>query len=124
MATVLTDDIQAAAGPIQVCTGHISGCEAAVHALHQAFESPESEAAILADAKNAFNSLNRQAALLNTLPLCPPLSKALIDTYREDIQLFFDGETLLSQEGTTQGDPLYSYGNVCHCHHPSDPPPR
>ena len=30
----------------------------------------------------------------------------LINTYREKAQLFIDGETLLSQEGTTQGDPL------------------
>ena len=30
----------------------------------------------------------------------------LINTYREKAQLFIDGETLLSQEGTIQGDPL------------------
>eukprot|EP00731_Ephydatia_muelleri_P028772 Em0020g416a len=30
----------------------------------------------------------------------------LINTYREDIDLFVDGATLLSTEGTTQGDPL------------------
>ena len=55
---------------------------------------------------NAFNSLNRQAALQNIHQLCPALSKILINTYREDVQLFIDGEVLLSQEGTTQGDPL------------------
>ena len=26
------------------------------------------------------------------------------NTYRDDVQLFIDGDTLLSQEGTTQGD--------------------
>ena len=30
----------------------------------------------------------------------------LINTYWDNVQLFIDGETLLSQEGTTQGDPL------------------
>ena len=30
----------------------------------------------------------------------------LINTYREDVQLFIDGEVLLFQEGITQGDPL------------------
>ena len=40
------------------------------------------------------------------MKLCPPLSKALVNTYRSDIDLYIGGETLLSQEGTTQGDPL------------------
>ena len=74
--------------------------------MQQMFESPETEAIILVDGTNAFNSLNRQAALRNIRHLCPPLSKILINTYREDVRLFIDGETLLSQEGTTQGDPL------------------
>ena len=30
----------------------------------------------------------------------------LINTYRNPSQLFMDGDILLSQEGTTQGDPL------------------
>ena len=34
------------------------------------------------------------------------ITKALINTYRSDIDLYINGETLLSQEGTTQGDPL------------------
>ena len=106
IANTITDNIQAAAGPLQVCAGQLSGCEAAVHAMHRVYESTETEAIILVDAANAFNSLNRQVALQNIRQLCPPLSKALFNTYREDIQLFIDGEILLSQEGTTQGDPL------------------
>ena len=74
--------------------------------MHHVFESPETEAMTLVDAANAFNSLNRQAALQNIHPLCPPLSKVLFNTYWEDIQLFIDGEILFSQEGITQGDPL------------------
>ena len=93
-------------GPLQVCAGHLAGCEAAVHAMRQVFESAETEAVLLVDASNAFNSLNRQAALRNVHRHCPSISKVLINTYREDVQLFIDGETLLSQEGTTQGDPL------------------
>ena len=106
VARILNHDIQMAAGPLQLCAGHQSGCESAVHAMRQVFESSETEAIILVDATNAFNSLNRQAALRNIHHLCPSLSKVLINTYREDVQLFIDGETLLSQEGTTQGDPL------------------
>jgi len=35
IAVTITEDIQEAAGPLQVCAGHISGCEAAVHAMSQ-----------------------------------------------------------------------------------------
>ena len=34
------------------------------------------------------------------------ISTILINTYRDDVNLFIDGEKLLSEEGTTQGDPL------------------
>ena len=105
-ALAIRDDIQDAAGPLQVCAGHLAGCEAAVHAMRQVFDASDTNAVLLVDASNAFNSLNRQAALRNIHQLCPALSKILVNTYREDVQLFIDGEVLLSQEGTTQGDPL------------------
>ena len=66
--------------------------------MHQVFESSETEAIILVDATNAFNSLNQQTALRNIQHLCPPLSKVLINTYWEDVQLYIDCETMLSQE--------------------------
>ena len=93
-------------GPLQVCAVHISGCEAAVLAMRQVYESQQTEAVILVDASNAFNALNRNTALRNIQHLRPSLSKILINTYRDDTQLFIDGSTLYSQEGTTQGDPL------------------
>ena len=119
IATVLRSEIQQAAGPLQVCAGHLSGCEAAVHSMHRVFQSSISEGVILVD---AFNSLNRETALRNIQHLSPPLAKILINTYRDNIQLFIDGDTLLSQEGTTQGDPA-RHGHVCHCHHPAHQKP-
>ena len=100
------DDIQEAAGAMQVCAGHQAGSEAAIHAMRENFEDPNTEAALLVDASNAFNTLNRKVALLNIQKRCPPLAKVLTNTYRHDPQLFIGGETLLSREGTTQGDPL------------------
>ena len=44
IARVLNNDIQAAAGPLQLCAGHQSGCESAVHAMQQVFASSEMEA--------------------------------------------------------------------------------
>ena len=66
----------------------------------------DADAVILVDATNAFNSLNCENALKNIQHLCPPIAKILINTYQEDAQLYIDGESLFSQEGTTQGDPL------------------
>jgi len=34
------------------------------------------------------------------------MANILINTYREPVKLFMNGEVLLSAEGTTQGDPL------------------
>ena len=45
--------------------GHLAGCEAVVHAMHQVFQSPSTEAVILVDACNVFNSFNRETALRN-----------------------------------------------------------
>lgn len=104
--SIVKSDIQDATGCLQLCGGQISGIEAAVHAVRTAFDSDDGEAIILADASNAFNSLNRKVALQNIRRTCPPIATGLINTYREPTDLNVDGDTLLSQEGTTQGDPL------------------
>lgn len=93
---------QDAAGPLQLCAGQIAGIEAAAQSMNEAFSSEEAEA-VLVDASNA---LNRDAALHNVRHLCPVLSTILINIYRESTELFVDGLTLVSEEGTTQGDPL------------------
>ena len=99
-------DVQDAAGSVQLCAGQIAGVEAAVHAVQKSFRQDETEAALLVDASNAFNFLNRDAALHNIRFLCPSISTILINTYRVPTELFMDGEVMFSREGTTQGDPL------------------
>jgi len=61
--SVLKEDIWEAAGSSQLCAGQLSGREAAVHSVQTLFGSPDTEAVLLVDATNAFNSLNRQATL-------------------------------------------------------------
>ena len=56
-------DIQDTAGSVQLCAGQIAGVEAAVHAVQESFQQDATEAVLLVDASNAFNSLNRDAAL-------------------------------------------------------------
>ena len=65
------------------------------------------EAVLLVDATNAFNSVNRQAALHNISILCPSLAHALYNTYQAPVRCVIQGGgEILSTEGTTQGDPL------------------
>ena len=100
---VLKDDIQNAAGPLQVATGLESVAEAAIHAMRKIFESEGCEAVILINASNAFNSLNRQVALHNIQYICPQFATTFINTYRYPARLIInEGKEILSQEGTTQ----------------------
>ena len=107
---VLSLDIQDAAGPLQVCAGQEGGCEAAVHAMRQLFAEQGVQGALLVDASNAFNTINRQAALHNIKSICPPLYQILANTYRAPIRCIIcgDGE-ITSSEGTTQGDTMAMY---------------
>ena len=78
--------------------------EAAVHAVRSSFLRDDPEGILLVDASNDFNSLNRIVALHNIRHAVLPF--ILINTYRSAAALYIAGDTLLSEEGTTQGDPL------------------
>ena len=114
IAWVQKKDIQEAAGPLQTATGLQGGAEAAIHAMKTIFEYEDTEAVILVDASNAFNSLNRQAALHNIQIICPSFATTLINTYRKPIRMILLGsQDILSTEGTTRGDHTrgqFSYG--------------
>ena len=58
-------EIKEAAGPLQTCAGHGAGAEAAIHGMKDIFSSEETDGVLLIDASNAFNRLNRTAALHN-----------------------------------------------------------
>jgi len=103
---IIGREIQEVAGARQLCAGHQAGAEAAIHAMRAVLDKPEVEGALLIDASNAFNNLNREVALHNVSQLCPSFSRILYNTYREESDLFVDGHRIASREGTTQGDPL------------------
>ena len=101
------EDVKLAAGPIQTCAGHEAGCEAAIHAMKEVEQMDETEAMLFVDATNAFNTLNRKAALHNISIICPAISTVLENTYTKPVKLFVvGGGEISSSEGTTQGDPL------------------
>ena len=55
-------DVRESAGGLQLCSGFNAGGEAAIHSMHDVFSSVDTDAVLLVDAENAFNSLNRKAS--------------------------------------------------------------
>ena len=113
---VFGHNVQRVAGTVQLCAGQPMRLEAAIHAMTRIFDEDSCEAILMVDASNAFNCLNRNAALHNAEQLCPALATLLKNTYGRAADLFVDGEVMKSEEGVTQGDPLamsmYAIGTV------------
>ena len=104
---VIRNDIQEAGVPLEACAGHEAGCEAAVHAMNEIMSLDETEAVLLVDTNNAFNTINRKVALHNIGVICPAISTVLNNTYQIPVRLFVTGGgEIESSEGITQGDPL------------------
>ena len=79
--SVLGPEIQAIAGCTQLCARQRSGCEAAVHVMEELMKDESVEGILLVDARNAFNSLNREVMLRN-------LQVLVINIYRSNAELF------------------------------------
>ena len=94
---ILKDDVQEPARPLQIATGLKAGAEAAIHSMRLIFEDSSTEAVILVDVNNAFNSINRKVALNNIQVTCPSFSKILINTCRSPSRLIIlDGAEIQS----------------------------
>ena len=89
-----------------------------MRAMQLLYDDDDTEAILLVDAKNAFNSLNREAALHNVRFLCPSLATVLHNCYKAPSRLIVAGRgELSSEEGITQGDPcLCRFMPWLHCH--------
>ena len=82
--SIIGQDIKETAGGVRLCVGQVSGCETGVHAMRGIFNDEVTEAILLLDATNAFNSLNRKVTLVNIHSLCPPLAVVATNMYRGD----------------------------------------
>ena len=84
--------------------------------MRSLFEDEAVEAVFLVDASNAIKSPHREAALQNTYIISPILAPMLTNTYQSPARLYIGGEHILSQEGTTQENPLamvmYLFGTL------------
>ena len=113
IVTEIKPDLATNAGCLQLCAGQPAGCEAAAHAMSEIFAEEETDAILLIDASNVFNSLNRKTLLHNIRYLCPTLATYIRNCYGAPARLFVTGGIeISSSEGTTQGDPVAmpSYG--------------
>ena len=105
----------------QLCTGISGGAEGAIHAVNALFEELQKDnqedqgrgepwVLLKLDASNAFNMLNRDVAILLCRVYWPSASRYVLNSYRGDPILIVRSTggvcTLMSKEGTTQGDPM------------------
>ena len=88
---VTKPDVVDASGSLQVCAGHKSGREAAIHEMRNIFDADDTEAVLLIDTSE----------LHNIRVLCPTTSTYAVNTYRQPVRFL-----LKSAEGTTQRNPL------------------
>jgi len=58
--------------------------------MRVAFEFPDAEAVLQVDTTNAFNCLNRQAALRKISVICPSFVCVLVNTHHIDSLLYID----------------------------------
>ena len=71
------------------------------------YEDGKTDAILLVDASNAFNSLNRQSLLHNISYLYPAIAILVKNCYSTPSRLFIvEGTEITSREGITQGDPV------------------
>ena len=74
--------------------------------MHDIFSEENTEAVLLIDTENAFDSINRKVMLHNMKFLCPLVSTYISNYYTAPARLFiFGGGQILSKEGTTHDDP-------------------
>ena len=71
--------------------GQDAGSEAATHAVYDMFSKDKTEAVLMVDGSNAFNSINREGFLYNTKVLCPALATFINNCYSIPSDLFLQG---------------------------------
>lgn len=95
--------------PRQFGFGTRGGCEAVVHsAVQYLFHNTEAvnEVFLKLDFRNAFNTINRNVFLTEVAKISPDIFPFVFQCYSNPSFLMFGKNTILSQSGVQQGDPL------------------
>ena len=77
-------DITDASGPLQLSAGQEAGAEAAIHAMQDIFANEDTEAVLLIDAENAFNSISRKVMLHNLNFICTIMITYITILHQQD----------------------------------------
>ena len=110
IVSILRDDIISSIGPLQVCAGQEPGWEATIDAMYEMYKE-HSEAVLLLDAANAFNSVNWKVFLHKINVIFPSISiytlllHETVIHYHPFIYHWRDRDRTFS-EGITQDDPV------------------
>ena len=103
---IFKKDVMHAACSLQVCAGQEAGAQATIRAMYDIYNDEHSEAVLLVDAGNAFNSIKGKVMIDNISVVCPAISTYVSNCYQSAARLFaVGGKEILSKEETTQGDP-------------------
>ena len=103
---LLRQYILKATGFLQLCAGQDTGNEVAIHIVYDMFNEDNTEAVLIVDASNDFNSINREIFPHNTKVLCPAVASFSNNCYSTPSDLFVQGgKRLKSLERMIQRDP-------------------
>src|SRR5437867_3506901 len=93
--------------PRQLGVGVAGGCEAAIHSARRYLQTMEvGKVLVKLDFTNAFNSLHRSDLLAAAAKKLPELYSYIYTSYSAPSCLFYGTETIFSNEGPQQGNPL------------------
>ena len=93
-------------GDQRKCMGQKRGIEHAIHSLRASSKLTDSEAILMIDVKNAFNSLNRDHAIRSGEKLCPCLYHSICNSYREPSNLLINKQTKSLRKVQSKANPL------------------
>ena len=76
---------------MELSAGQNTGFETAIHAMRYIFAGFDTDAVLLIDAENAFNSINPKAMLRNLKFICPIIATYIMNCYATPSRLFIVG---------------------------------
>ena len=98
--------------PNQLGVGTPKGAESAIHSLRAYLENnqnSQNKVILKIDMKNAFNCIRRDKILALVKLKIPKIYSYVHQCYTEKSNLIFGPDTISSEEGVQQGDPLSTF---------------
>ena len=105
--SIVNRDVVSLVVSLQSCAGLEAESETVIYCMGKISEKYSTEAALLVDAANASNFINRKIFLHNISFFCPAISAFVTNCFVIPARLFvIVGTEIRLNEGTTQADPV------------------